>query len=422
MELRERIPKSNVDLEALGLINQNLLIVEGEVAKKYNEVLEKVFEFKSDLNHFRIDKRGLSPEVADHLKAKYPERLEFGENYMNIRSANRFMIVVSPDQKNSPLVAPQTSYEDGLYDEVFRQARHTIEDVTSDEVMFGEIENKISVFRSVEDLLQLRTIEISLDTVNETVKKYFALNKMCEDLGTGDNALNSDYISKMRQMVESVGDIRNRSISRVFPITKEVHCFYAEFFKGAHCLRNFTNGDKIRGIFLTHEQEVKKTFGPEIIRMDLHDPKVLDTLYKYGFLEYSPDLISRRMTELENEFLLTQGFDVAGMPDWEVKRKVAECYDALPGVWHELKDMRGILENTDKDFRSMIKKKDYDVKVKLAYSDDEIVQHMLAEIDPTDVNRVYEFNKRKFRVEFPNIQTNRQRYIAYTLLNSQGGK
>ncbi len=422
MDLRSKIPQSNVDLEKLGLINQGLFKVEGELAKKYNETLEKVFGFKCDLESFRIDKRGLSPEVAEHLKKKYPDKLEFGENYLNIRSANRFMMIASPDQKHSPLVAPQTSYEDGLFDEVYRQARHTIEDVTSDEIMFGELENRISIFRSVEDLLQLRTIELSLDTINQTVQNYFALQKMCDNLGEEDNALNDEYISKMRKLVERVGDIRNRSISRVFPITKEVHCFYVEFFKGTHCLRNFTNGDKIRGIFISHEQEVKKTFGPEIIRMDLHEPKVFDVLHKYGFLEYNPDLITKRMTEVEDEILLSQGLDVAGMQDWERKRVVTESYNLFPEVWHELKDMRGILESTDKEFGSMMKRKNYEIKVKLADSEDEIVKHLLAEIDPTDVQRVYEFNKRKFRVEFPTLPINRQRYIAYTLLNSQGGK
>jgi len=42
---------------------------------------------------------------------------------------------------------------------------------------------------------------------------------------------------------------------------------------------------------------------------------------------------------------------------------------------------------------------------------------MLAEIDPTDVVRVYGSNKRKFKTEFTSMSNNRQRYIAYQVLN-----
>ena len=144
------------------------------------------------------------------------------------------MLIVSPDQKHAPLVAPQTSYEDNLFDLIHLQARHTIEDITQSEVLFGELENKISLYTEADDLLNLKTIEVSLDTVNETVKNVLELRKMSEDLEKKDNALNPEYIEKMKQLVGNVGDIRHRPISNIFPVKKEVHCFYAEFFQGVH--------------------------------------------------------------------------------------------------------------------------------------------------------------------------------------------
>jgi len=421
------IPTKNVNLEKLGLINRGLFPVDNGLALRYNAVLKKVFGLDCDVDSFRVDKRGLSPELSVYFKKKYPERFEFGENYLNMRSANRFMIVVSPDQKSCPLVAPQTSYEDSLYEEVYRQARHTIEDVTSSEALFGELENGITVFNSAQDLLQLRTVEVSLDTLEETVKSYFELKKMADDIGRSNNALDPEYISAMQEMVKRVGDIRNRSISKVFPITKEIHCFHEEFFKSVHCLRNFKGRQDIRTLFITHHQTEEKYWGEEVSLVDLHDESLIDILHKYKFLGYNSELVDQRIEEMEDEVLLASGFDVVSMKPWERKSQILVCVKKLPESWHELRDVSALLNHTRGDISGILEDKSYTTKLKLseATAKPEIVNHMLAELDPTDPIRVYEFNRRKLVTEFPNMPANRQRYIAYRLLtqlNPQGGK
>jgi len=422
------IPTKNVDLEKLGLINQGLFPVDNGLSLRYNAVLKQVFGLDCDVDSFRVDKRGLSPELSVYFKKKYPKRFEFGENYLNMRSANRFMIVLSPDQKSCPLVAPQTSYEDGLYDEVYRQARHTIEDVTSSEALFGEIENGISIFHSPEDLLQLRTVEVSLDTLEGTVKSYFELKKMSDELGRDDNALNPEYIETMQEMAKKVGDIRNRSISKVFPITKEIHCFYAEFFKSVHCLRNFKGRQDIRTLFVSHHQETEKYWGDEVVAMDLHDESLIDLLHTHKFLAYNPDLVGQKIEEIENEVLLTQGLDIADTKSWERKRQVVQNVKRFPTSWHELREVSTLLNHTRTNIKDILEDKSYETRLKLseAIAKPEIINHMLAELDPTDPLRIYEFNRKKLITEFPNMPANRQRYIAYRLLTAQlnprGGK
>ena len=289
------VPKKNIDLEKLGLINQDLFAVEGGLAKKYNHVLKEAFGFECDVDSFRVDKRGLSPELCAYLKKKYPDKLEFGENYLNIGSANQFIIIVSPDQKSAPLIAQQTSYENGLIDSMYEKARHTIEEVTQDELLFGEIENRINVFRTADDLLRLRMVEVTLDTIDHTVVSILELGEMAARIGEDDNALNPEYISRMQEIVKKVGNINERAISDVFPIKKEIHCFFAEFFKGVHCLRNFKSTEKIKTIFVSHHQECHNNFGQEITALDLHDQELLGTLAKYNFLEYAPSLIKQKM-------------------------------------------------------------------------------------------------------------------------------
>ena len=83
------VPEKNIDLEKLGLINQGLFTLEGELASRYNAILKNVFDLECEMDNFRVDKRGLSPELCVYFKKKYPERFEFGDIAMahNIRTS-----------------------------------------------------------------------------------------------------------------------------------------------------------------------------------------------------------------------------------------------------------------------------------------------------------------------------------------------
>jgi len=410
------------NLEKLGLINQNLFTVRGELAVRYNEVLKTVFDLECNEDNFRIDKRGLSPELSEYFKKKYPERLEFGENYLNMHSANQFMVIVSPDQKNSPLVAPQTSYEDKLYDSVYKTARHTIESVVEKEALFGELENHITMFKKAEDLLQLRMLEVSLDTVQETAKSSSKLIELSKNLDEGGNALNPVYIGKMLDLVRK--NVKTE-VPDIFPIKAEVHCFYAEFFKGVHCLRNFKNTDDIKSIFIYHHQKTTD-LGEEVLRLDLHDPSLIDTLNKYGFTQYNPDLIGQRLAEIEENVLLEQGIDVANIPVYQRKKLAVQNEKIFPESWHEIRKIKTIINNARRaDIEEILEDKSAETKIKLAEpaSKEDIINHMLAELDPTDAYRVYQCNKRKFITEFPPLPLNRKDYAVNIILNRlKGGK
>lgn len=426
------IPEKDIDLEKLGLINQGLFPVDGELAERYNNVLKRVFGFESELSSFRVDKRGLSPELSGHLKQKYPDRLEFGENYLNIKSANRFMVVVSPDQKDAPLIAPQTSYENDLFNEVYRQARHTIEDLTQSDALFGELENGITVFQSPYDLMQMRTVRISLDSLDGVSGLSQQLKDLSDRLGDkdesgNDNALNDEYISKMRDLVKRVGNVELRNISDIFPIKREVHCFYVEFFNGIHCIRNFKNDDDVNAIYVLHHQGELRDFGSGVIALDLHDKYLLKTLHRYKFLKYDEGLVPQRISEIEDRVLLDSGIDVVSLANYDRKRQVNENVDKLPESWKELREIAGLMQTSGTEIEEAIKHKSYETKLKLSVATKkpagkpEIVNHMLAELDPTDSVRVYQYNRRKFVTEFPTMPLNKQRYVCNQVLSSLKG-
>jgi hypothetical protein len=77
------------------------------------------------------------------------------------------------------------------------------------------------------------------------------------------------------------------------------------------------------------------------------------------------------------------------------------------------------------EIEDIIEKNSIETKTKLAEpaSKEDIINHMFAEIDPTDAYRTYAFNKRKFITEFPSLPLNRKNYVVSTILNRlKGGK
>lgn len=427
-----QIPERNLDLEKLGLVNQDLFHVEGELAVRYNKILKEIFSYECDIDHFRIDKRGTSPEIGKFLAKKYDEKNIAADNYLTIGSANPYMIVISPDQKSAPLIMPHASYEDKLYDTIYQAARHTIEDITAGEGMFGMIDNRITVYRSVEDLFNLRTLSVNLDTLQETSSSIAQLKEMMDKLGEKDkkvsyfgleNAINPKYIERIRGLVEKVGNVEARAVSDIFPIKTEVHCFYAEFYGGVHCLRNFKNNDDIKGIFITNGHKNVKDLGEEITEIDIRDEKLLDLLHRYRFMKYDSSLIEQRMSEIEDEVLLSKDHDLVSMNGHKRTQLVCDHHERMPKCWHELSDIRRAFNGTSVKLSELMKDFSYETKLKLSVSatKKEIINHMLAELDPSDSLRVYEFNKRKFVSEFSQMPVNRQRYIVKKILEMKGG-
>ncbi len=432
-DIKEKLSKTkDIDLEKLGLINQGLFYVNGDLANRYKSVLKEVFDLDCDLDEFRLDKRGLSPELSRYFKEKFPERFEFGENYLNIQSANRFMIVLSPEQKDANLISPQTSYENDLFDRVYKLARHTIEDIAQNEALFGQINNGIRVYTNADDALRLRNIDLTLDTQRKTISSTLELSELALKLGEEENALDNNYIFKMQELVKITGDLRKRNVSDIFPIKREVHCFYVEFFNGIHCLRNFTNSDDIRSILVTDKQEIGE-LEEGILHFDIRDSNLIDTLHKYKFLEFDPNLAAQRMEEIEDEFLLKEGIDLLEITDYQRKKKIYEFSSAFPKSWSELKKVARITTNKKnakskqekKRVSNLISRMSFDTKAKLSspVSKDDIINHMLAELDPTDIIRLYQDNIRIFKPTFESMSLNRKKYAAYKLLTHiQGGK
>jgi hypothetical protein len=369
----------------------------------------------------------MSPEIKKYMAEKHADRPEIVEDYLCIgpNGANRFMLIVSPEQRTAPLIDPRSSYENKLCDSIYQDAKHTIEDITVNEAMYGEFDNDIDIITHPHDLLTVRTVKLSLETLSGTVASFSRLQKMMKELNR-DNALDEKYISLVQGLVSKVGDARQRMISPdLFPVTRELHCFYDRAFNGIYCLRNHGRRGDTRTLFVSTQNDVCHDVGEKILCFDKIDQSLFDVLCEKEYVSYNPDLLGKGIRELEDEMLLNADIDIAALNNSSLisqirKRLLPDAKSPHIPLWQELRGINRKLETGSK-FKELMKDTSYEAQLKLieATKKPEVVNHLLAELDPSDVVRSYQTHPQRFAAKFDNLSVNRKKYIVHVLTKHQ---
>lgn len=420
---KKKNPDRVLTEEMKDLVYHDLFLVEGVLVDRFNQALEHITKKRTQLKSFHIDKRGKSPEVIEEL----------GVDYLNIGLANRFLIIVSPDQRHAPLLYESTSYDNALIDMMYTQNTSTIHQITQREALFAEIDDGQDVFSSIDDLLNIKKVQISLDTPAKTIGRMKRLMEMSDNLGKNEHIFDNEYINKMLALVEEVGDARKF----VFPsrVKKQVNNFHVDFFGGVYYFRGLPHAKKdCKQFFITREEGFQDNY-PKTCIMNISSPELVDKLHEHGLLEYSVRLIDRRQYEMESELLLRKDVDATELNELDRKRLVSEYSSGLSKPWKELQKLKTKLtayQNGGVSRRRRLSGKDKELleklnpvtKIKLSVPKTErrLMNHLLCEMDPTDIGRLFTYNRNEFVRLFGEYAENKKRYVLHSvnrMLNQQ---
>jgi len=97
------------ELDFSNLLDRKLALVEGDLVENYNRALKAIIDKETSLKSFHVDKRGVSPEISKEL----------GNDYLQCGPANRYIIVVTPDQKDASLLNEEYSFDHELFDSLY---------------------------------------------------------------------------------------------------------------------------------------------------------------------------------------------------------------------------------------------------------------------------------------------------------------
>lgn len=181
-----------------------LKVDQPHLIERYNRAL-KAFGFPATkLAEFDIDRTGFSPQIAEKLK---------DPAYMDPNGVNRRFIILTPAQADLPVVHTQFSNTSQLMYEFFSSNARAINALTIKDVLYGEIEDSVSVVADIEDLLSINSIEFRVLSAENVMGQAAELRLLVDRLkNEPDTWRDNSLLERMVELAKVTGDIRENSL------------------------------------------------------------------------------------------------------------------------------------------------------------------------------------------------------------------
>lgn len=422
----------------VGVIRGDLYKVEGELVDNYNRALEKAVGVKTGLTSFFVDKRGESREICDEL----------GEHYLQSGPAHRYCIIVSPDQRNAGLVHEEFSFDNEIIDFLYENYLPSISVATRVDALYGEIEDGVGHYETLEDLLLIRKIHLEIQTPSTFMTKARTLQGYIMRLRRNpDLLIKNDSIVPKRilELVNEVGDVRNYNLNPI-QATLEMGTFYTRLFDGVVVFRDIRDEDVIdmkrpdenrrqskrkrkdnpTTIVIYDTKDYKPEDGPAVkfIHMQATED-VLDFLIDSEYATYSDDLIDSRITRLEEERLVDGGYDVTAISREEKTKALHDYSVDMPEEWSALRALKRkigigykfdeVIDSYPATVRAMLLE-----PVRGDGGDEYLaVEHLLTKLFPRDYEKMYFHNMEDLMKIFQSGNERKRKYIGHVLSDSK---
>ncbi|WP_018690102.1 DUF6638 family protein [Ahrensia kielensis] len=208
------------------LIYGRLLSVDQpHLVERYNKALQAFGIKPTELTAFDIDKTGFSPQIAKEL-GDY--------DYLDPNGVNRRFIILTPSQVSLPVVHTRFSNTDALMYEFYTDNMRVINALTIKDVIYGEIEDNVSVVNDMEDLLSIQQVEFRVLSADDVIGKANELRGLIDRLKHTADAWRDDaMLNRMVELSKKVGDIRENHMVPEHVVFRH-NAYWTSHFDGAY--------------------------------------------------------------------------------------------------------------------------------------------------------------------------------------------
>ncbi|MCO4315777.1 hypothetical protein M8997_001165 [Phyllobacterium sp. 21LDTY02-6] len=181
-----------------------LRVDQPHLVERYNRALASFGLPATKLEAFDIDRTGFSPQVAAELK---------DPSYLDPNGVNRRFIILTPAQASLPVVHTQFSNTSQLMYEFFTSNARAINALTIKDVIYGEIEDSVSIVNDIEDLLSINQVEFRVLSAQNVMGQAAELRLLVDRLKDEPDAWRDDaMLERMVELAKVAGDIRENSL------------------------------------------------------------------------------------------------------------------------------------------------------------------------------------------------------------------
>lgn len=394
-----------------------LTIDQSHLIERYNKALAAFDLPPTDLLAFDIDRTGFSPQIAEAMD---------NPDYLDPNGINRRFIVLTPKQSTLPVVHTRFSNTDALMHEFFAANLRVINALTIKDVIYGEIEDNVSVVSDIEDLLSIEQVEFRVLSANDMIGKANRLRMLADRLRQQDNAWRNDaLLEEMVELSKDVGDIRqNEMVPRQVVFRHEA--FWTSHFGGTYVFFDdasitvisdpdapgFRRSRPWQVSYLSlHDHERVFAFLSESGRLELPRASWMETS---GFLDHKAEMTIRRLIHEAEPERDVSDIDRVWLQTWMHRNAQAinrdGTYPFLNQIKRQLsKNGRIDIGEIDDDQRFLL------VRGKPNHRDVWLVNRLISEYNSDDFVTRYVFNKQRFYADYADHAESWREHVVATL-------
>jgi len=392
-----------------GLMFGNLFHVSSPaLVERYNRALHHLTGKRTELTDFYIDISGYSPEIGEEMEDPL---------YLNHKGVNRQFILLSVEQRMSPLLNAQFSTSKTILQDFIAQNEAALFALTAKDAVAGELVNSVYDVSTPARLFDIRRITIDADTTGGTVKDAAKLADMVDRFReTEDGWYDDVLIADMIALAGKTGDVvRN-------PVSLKTMSFDQRNFWTAH----------FGGLYVFQDVEHPAVIAPagkggldDLPLEHVFDAKQRNHIAKFfqlnGLTETileargikSAAILRQKMDFILIDAVADQGVDLTGLTRGDLRRLARQHSDKLPAEFHTLGQLVNWAENGGAFPNINSANPVYFYTLRAADTPDaELVNMLLAELAPKDIRQLFICHKDLFYATYARWPDAKKAYVA----------
>lgn len=399
---------------------QLMTIDEPHLIERYNRAL-KAFDLKPvQLDTFRIDMTGFSPEVAEVLG---------DEDYLDHKKVNRRFIILSPEQAMLSVVHTSFSNTRDLMLDFFKQNRRVLYALTIKDVVFGEIEDSVYEVDDIDDLLSIEQVEFKIGTHKNLTGKTNQLNMMIDRLlKEPDGWRDDDMLHEMVEIVQQTGDIRDNALVPEQVVFRH-EAFWANHFGGVYV---FNDENLITVICDPSAPGFRKSRPWQVGYLDINDhARVYDFLQSSGrlqpplgswiersrLLDFRKHMAAIWLADQNGDELPHSLINQTWVRRWmRDNAKLVKDDNTIPLIeWavEEADDWKNVqMANVEHDLRFAL------CRAEPEHPEMQLINRLISHYNPFDFISRFEFNRQEFHRDTENWSQGYSDFVAKALENT----
>ena len=392
-----------------GLMFGNLFHVNSPtLAERYNRALKQLTGKTTALTDFHIDISGYAPEVGAELGDPL---------YLNPNGCNRQFILMSTEQKHSPLLEAKFSTSRGILRQFIEDNEAQLFALTARDAVAGELVNSVYTVSKAAHLFDIRKITIEADTPGGHVSGADKLGDMISEFKTREDAWWDDVlIAEMITLARETGDVTRTPIE-LGSLDYEQTSFWTSHFGGLYVFREMKYP---AAISVGPKEELGELPIPDVIDFSnrnliaafLAENNLVEPIVKAKGVN-AVAVLRQKLDFLIVDVAATMDVDLSGMRRKDLRALARRYADILPEEFHTLNRLLRWAEGAGDWPRIKSTNPAYFYTLRATPGRDrDLVNRLLAELCPLDVRQLFICHKELFYATYAGWPDHKKAYVA----------